>query len=147
MLKFSPQDKKKLKIIQKLACAHNIKLFLVGGILRDLYLKRQKVNLDFDFCLKHGALKFGKNLAQKLKAGFVILDQEHHACRVVKKNSGQVYTLDFTDFRAASLKEDLGHRDFTVNTLALRLEDALGNKDLTPLIIDLYSGRQDLKIK
>ncbi len=146
-LEFNLQDKKILKIIYNCATSRKLKLYLVGGILRDLILQRKKANPDFDFCLKSGALNFGRQLAHKLGAGFVILDEVHAACRVVKKIRNQIYTFDFTDFRALNLEGDLRHRDFTINALALKLEDVFINKDLGSLIIDLYSGRADLKSK
>ena len=147
MLKFSLKDKEILRPIYNFAKSRKIKLYLVGGVLRDLILRRQKDNPDFDFCLKPGALSFGRKLAKELKAGFVVLDQEHAACRLVKRIGSEFYTFDFTGFRALTLEKDLLHRDFTINSLALALEDVFANKDLSKLIIDPYSGREDLLYK
>ena len=80
-----------------------VKLYLVGGILRDILLKREKSSLDFDFCLKKGAISFGSKLAREIRAGFVVLDKEHAACRLVKRAGTRTYTLDFTDFRGRDL--------------------------------------------
>jgi poly(A) polymerase len=147
-LLFSPEEQKILKAICDLSRRNKVKLYLVGGVLRDKLLKRKKENPDFDFCLKKHAVSFSRWLARKMKAGFVILDRQHGACRLIKKIKDKVYTFDFTDFRGKSLKDDLFHRDFTINTLALELESALlKNKDLTDLLIDFYGAKRDLKAK
>lgn len=147
MRKFSLKDKNILNPIYNFAKSKKVKLYLVGGTLRDLFLERSKENPDFDFCLKSGALKFAAKLARELRCAFVILDQEHAACRLVKKINQKIYTFDFSDFRAATLEKDLLHRDFTINSMALGLEDVFGDQDLDRLIIDPYSGRADLKAK
>jgi poly(A) polymerase len=146
MLKFSSKDQEILKPIYCFAKTKKIKLYLVGGILRDIILGREKENPDFDFALKKGSINFGKALSKKIKAGFVALDPEHGACRLVKKIKDKTYTFDFTDFRGKTLGEDLLHRDFTVNSLALELERAF-NHNLDNALIDLYKGRCDLKNK
>jgi poly(A) polymerase len=147
MLKFSLKDKNILKPIYNFAQAKKVKLYLVGGALRDLILDRTNQDPDFDFCLKSGALKFGAKLAREIRCAFVILDQEHAACRLVKKINQKIYTFDFSDFRAATLEKDLLHRDFTINSMALGLKEVFGQQDLGRLIIDPYSGRADLLAK
>jgi poly(A) polymerase len=119
----------------------------VGGALRDLLLGRQKANPDFDFAVKRGSISFGRLLAKELRAGFVVLDKEHGACRVVKKSGGQVYTFDFSDFRGKDLEDDFKHRDFTINSIALGLEDIFKAKDLNVFLVDPYGARADLKNK
>jgi len=143
-LQFSKKDREILKDIYRFARRHKAKLYLVGGALRDLLLDRSRENPDFDFCLRRGAISFGRKLARGMKAGFVVLDKEHGACRIVRKISRKSYTLDFTDFRGPTLEEDLKHRDFTVNALALELEKAVGAADLSGQFIDPKRGTQDL---
>ncbi len=144
MLKFGEKDENILRPVYNFAKSKKVKLYLVGGALRDLILKRKKENPDFDFCLKTGALNFGRKLAQELRAAFVVLDEEHAACRLVKRIENKLYTFDFTDFRALVLEKDLLHRDFTINAMALDLGNVFSGKDLGALIIDPYSGRDDL---
>lgn len=126
-----------LKPVFYFAKVKKVKLYLVGGILRDVLLGREKENPDFDFSLKKGAISFGKRLAREIRAGFVVLDKEHGACRLVKKTKEITYTLDLTDFRGKTLEDDLLHRDFTINAMALDKH----------LLIDPYVGKRDLEQK
>jgi len=135
-----------LRAVQRFSRDKNKKLYLVGGFLRDILLNKEKDNPDLDFCIASGAINFGRGLAKKLKAGFVVLDKEHGACRVVKKAKDKIYTLDFTDFRGKGLLGDLKHRDFTINALALDLEKAARGIN-TADFLDLSGGRKDLKVK
>lgn len=146
-MKFSLRDRKILRAVYNFAKTRKVKLYLVGGILRDILLRREKENPDFDFCLKRGAINFGRKLAQELKSGFVILDKDHGACRVVKKIKDKICTLDFTDFRGKTLEKDLLHRDFTINAIALELGKVFVNDDLDDVLVDPHSGKADLKQK
>ena len=132
-----------LKQVLNFSRRKKIRLYIVGGFLRDYLLKRSRSNPDIDFCLKKGAISFGRKLSAEIKAGFVVLDKEHGACRLVKKINGLIYTLDFTDFRGKTLEDDLLHRDFTINTLALSLGDAALPKEKI-VLIDLYDAKEDL---
>ncbi|MGE5196959.1 MAG: HD domain-containing protein [Deltaproteobacteria bacterium] len=123
-----------------------IKLYLVGGLLRDEILGRRRENPDIDFCLKRGAIPFGKHLAKIIRSGFVVLDKERGYCRLVKKLGRRFFTLDFTDFRGRTLEDDLLHRDFTINAMAMELEKMLESGSPQELI-DPYGGRLDLKKK
>lgn len=138
-ISFKPLDANLLERVLKFARARRIKLYIVGGYLRDIVLLRAKENPDIDFCLKKGAINFGRALAKELKGGFVVLDKEHGACRIVKNIKDKAYTLDFTDFRGPTLEDDLLHRDFTINTLAVELG--------TDGLVDKYEALKDLKSK
>jgi poly(A) polymerase len=142
-LEFSLPDKKLLGAVYRFAKDKRVRLYLVGGFLRDLLLGRERQNPDFDFCINSGAIRFGQQLAQKLKAGFVVLDKEHGACRIVKKEKKRICTLDFTDFRGKNLEEDLLHRDFTINTLALELASVFF-KNPFDYLVDPCGARDDV---
>ena len=145
---FSNTDEREVLIkVSRFAKAGKAKLYLVGGILRDRLLGRDKEFTDFDFCLKRGAIDFGRKLARELRCGFVVLDQDLGACRLVKKNQGSLCTLDFSDFRDQTLEKDLLHRDFTINAMAIELEKVLSCANWQDYIIDPYGAKQDLKAK
>lgn len=141
------QDRNLLIKILRFSKNKKIKLYLVGGILRDVLLNRDKENLDFDFCLKKGAIGFGRKLARELASGFVVLDREHGACRLVKRVKKNFYTLDFSDFRGKNIEEDLLHRDFTINAMAIELEKIFYAESPYDLFIDPFGAKHDLKTK
>ncbi|MCX5697077.1 MAG: HD domain-containing protein [Candidatus Omnitrophica bacterium] len=144
---FVPEIIPYLRDILGFAASKRERLFLVGGSLRDALLKRRKEDIDIDFCIKKGAIPFGRALSRALGAGFVVLDEKFGSCRLVKKDRDKIYTFDFTDFRGKSLKDDLLHRDFTINTLALDLESALLAHNPERFLIDFYGAREDLNKK
>ncbi|MFY9402360.1 MAG: HD domain-containing protein [Candidatus Omnitrophota bacterium] len=133
--------------INDFSMVRKVKLYLVGGFLRDRIIGRSKENPDFDFAVKKNAINFSRALAKKLKCGFVVLDKLHGSSRLVKKDKGKTYTFDFTDFRGESLQEDLKRRDFTINALAVDLKEGLVKKDFSDLLIDLHKGREDIRKK
>lgn len=144
---FPHQDKKILNSVLKSADSNKKELYVVGGYLRDMLLGRSKPNPDIDFCLKNNAISFSRNLAKNMKAGFVVLDKENGSGRVVKKTKDRVYTFDFTDFRGKTLKDDLLKRDFTINSFALSLKDALRQRSPLSCLISVPEARDDLKNK
>ncbi|MCM8801066.1 MAG: HD domain-containing protein [Candidatus Omnitrophica bacterium] len=122
------------------------RIYLVGGAIRDGLLSRIKYNPDLDFCLKKGAINFSRQLSQRIKSGFVILDKQRAVCRLVKRIKDKCFTLDFMDFRGKTIQEDLFHRDFTINALAVALDDYY-TKGLKNSIIDPYGGLRDLEAR
>ncbi len=129
-----------LKTIQTLSQKRKTSTFLVGGVLRDQYLNRS--GLDFDFAVSKGAIALARDVAKSIKGAFVLLDEEHPCGRVVKKENGSLWTFDFSDFRAATLKKDVALRDFTINTLCKNIDGEPDSK-----ILDYQNGLKDLKAK
>jgi len=110
-----------LKIIQQLAQKRKVAVYLVGGFLRDRLLGIEK--WDFDFAVEKNAIPFARSFADQIKGAFILLDQENGCARVAKKSDGRITTFDFADFRQKTFKGDLKHRDFTINTIALDVQD------------------------
>ena len=134
----------------------NVKIFIVGGFLRDLLLKRRSPSVDIDFAIKKNAIAFARRLAKKLRAGFVVLDKDNGCARLVLKDRRGIYALDFTDLRGKDLLEDLGRRDFSINSFAIGLKDFLivskskrGFKfnSIKDYLQDPYGGYKDLESK
>jgi tRNA nucleotidyltransferase/poly(A) polymerase len=114
-------------------------IYLVGGALRDVILGRDLH--DLDFATADDPTPLAKKIARTLKAGFFILDDDRHTCRVLYHDpDGNEFPLDFVAFTGDNLHEDLKNRDFTINAMALSLQD-LEN------LIDPLNGRADLDRK
>ncbi len=121
-------------------------VYLVGGVLRDLFLKHSlnKKIIDWDFAVRFGALELAKKAAHSLNGHYVVLDKINRTARVIYAENNQEFRLDFTDFRAKTLKGDLKKRDFTINSLCIDIEDLLqGNVQ----ILDYFKAIEDIKYK
>lgn len=139
-----------LERIGKMACRHNAAVYLVGGFVRDLLLGRE--TRDLDLVVEGDGLGFAALLAQEL--GGQVRIHPPFLTAVVTEPSG--LQLDIATARSelypepaalpevepADLDQDLFRRDFTVNTLAVRLppDDPLE-------IVDPFGGRRDLEAK
>lgn len=108
------------------ANAQDVRLYLVGGSVRDLLLERRTT--DIDFALASDAIEFAKAFAASIKATCITLEENPPTARVIVKQRDVSETLwlsmDFAQFRAASLIEDLRLRDLTINAMAITYENA-----------------------
>ena len=138
-------------IIQSLSAftkEQNVQLYLVGGSVRDLLLSRQTT--DIDFALASDAIQFAKAFANRIGATCIALEENPSTARViVKQHDTPQLSMDFVQFRAASLTEDLRLRDLTINAMAIAFEnaEAAANSacEQNPLhIIDPCGGMNDL---
>ena len=114
-------------------------LYLVGGIVRDIIVRRAV--RDIDFVLPDAALDTARNVANQLNAAFYPLDAERETGRVILTDeTGKKWHLDFSTFRGEDLEADLKARDFTVNAIAIDTRDPY--KLLDPLggVLDLRYG-------
>ncbi|HBL29745.1 MAG TPA: polya polymerase, partial [Acidobacteria bacterium] len=125
-----------------------VPVYLVGGFVRDLLLERE--NRDLDLVVEGDGLDFAARLARAVDGRV----REHRAflTAVVIDPDGlhiDVATARSEFYRApaalpevqmSALRQDLFRRDFTINTLAIRL-----GPDETPELIDYFGGRNDLK--
>lgn len=113
----------------------DLPVHLVGGAVRDWLLQRPVV--DLDFVVPKDALYWARKVADALDADFFPLDPQRGIGRVLVHTPQGLNIIDFADYRAPTLEEDLHQRDFTINAMALdpRRPDRL---------IDPLHGLQDL---
>lgn len=136
----------------KIASEHDFKLYLIGGIVRDMLLNIE--NLDIDITVEGDAIEFAHFLEKECNAKII---SEHKDFGTVKvKFDGE--SIDFASTRSesypkkghlphvdkigCSLNEDVIRRDFTINSLALSL-----NQENFAHLIDYVNGFEDLKAK
>ena len=124
--------------LNRLAQKNGQRIYVVGGYLRDLIIRRS--SQDIDFCVTARASDLAHKFAESMKDRFFLLDDLCGTARVMHKDVDKVWELDFTDMRGGSIASDLAKRDFTIDALAVDLA-LLGN----PRIIDSCGGLEDLR--
>jgi tRNA nucleotidyltransferase/poly(A) polymerase len=124
-----PYFSKLLEIEKK----RRLKIFLVGGTVRDIILKREIKDLDI-VVFGEDYEVFAYKFAEEIK-GTPIKFKDN--VRVVKDG----FVVDISKTRGGSLQEDLQKRDFTINNLAMNLQgEMFGDKsDLSKRIIRAIS--------
>jgi len=150
------------------AAALDFHVYVVGGFVRDLLLGRP--NLDIDFVIEGDAITLARHLCaafggetrhhERFGTGKWLLNRD--TWQVVAEHLG--VTLNGTDLLPAhidfatartefydapsvlpevergSIKHDLHRRDFTINTLALRIDPPFFGQ-----VLDFYNGEDDLR--
>jgi tRNA nucleotidyltransferase/poly(A) polymerase len=117
----------------------DIAVYVVGGAVRDELLG--KPTHDLDFVLPGDALKISRRAANALGGAFYPLDEERDTARVIiPQPDGSRLTLDFASQRGPDLESDLRARDFTLNAIAINL-----NNPTT--LLDPLDGVADLRAK
>ena len=120
--------------------------YLVGGFLRDVFLGRP--SRDLDLAVTGDAMILARDLADLLGGSFVPLDEEHSIARVVlpseerEKGTGARWQVDLASF-SQGIESDLARRDFTIDALALPLDDALKDS-IQAGLLDPFGGLSDL---
>jgi tRNA nucleotidyltransferase (CCA-adding enzyme) len=124
--------------------------YAVGGFVRDIFLFQR--NLDIDVVIEGSGIEFAKALAASI--GGRVRAHEKFATAVVILPNGRkidVATARLEYYKSpgalptvetGSMKLDLYRRDFTINTLVIRL-----NPDRFGTLIDFFGGQRDLKRK
>ncbi len=107
--------------------------------MRDQLIGRE--SRDLDLVVAGRARRAARGVANGLGADYYDLDRERDAGRVlVAVGPGQHLTLDFTHLDSEGIEADLKKRDFTVNSLAIRLHDPGAVLDVTMGMRDLDEG-------
>ena len=148
--------------IAQRARAKDLTLFLVGGVVRDLLLKRR--NHDLDFVLESDAISFTEDLtadyggeAQAHKpfgtATWILdatvaerlslpaADLPDHLDFARARSETYAYPTALPTVAPSSIERDLWRRDFSLNALALQLSPA----QVAGALIDVCGGLRDLE--
>ena len=131
-----------LQAVCRLAGERRAEVHLVGGAVRDFLLNRP-IGKDFDFVLPENAAAMAKDLARQLSGTAFLLDEAFGTWRVIVRKPEEKSEVDFCTLQGENILADLRQRDFTVNSLAIRLADIFQTEN--PLVIDPLGGLSDLR--
>jgi len=139
-----------LDVISNLAKELKYKVYLVGGIVRDILLN--KPNLDVDIVVEGDGINFSNKLApminakiwthKKFKTSIIVLENKRHIDVATARVEYYDKPAALPNVEEANIKQDLYRRDFTINSMAISL-----NKSSFGILIDYFGGRRDLKRK
>jgi tRNA nucleotidyltransferase (CCA-adding enzyme) len=150
MRRLPPRIVRLLRQLGRMADEERRKLFLVGGVARDLLLGR--ANWDLDLTVEGDGISFARLVTNRYGAAQALFERFSTARLVLPDG----LKIDIASMRresysapaalpnvaSASLEEDLFRRDFTINAMAIQLNLAHWGK-----LLDPFGGRQDLKKK
>ncbi|MBP5584238.1 MAG: tRNA nucleotidyltransferase, partial [Bacteroidales bacterium] len=138
-------------VISKIADSENTQVFVIGGFVRDIFLRRP--NHDIDIVTLGNGIDLAEKTARAISPKLTVS---------VFKNFGTAmfhykeFDYEFVGARkesyshdsrkphveAGTLEEDQNRRDFTINSLALSL-----NSDTFGVLLDPFNGIQDMHDK
>ena len=122
------------QIVSGLAKRRGMRVWAIGGVVRDALLGRPLH--DWDFATDGDALGLARCVADALGGAYFPLDEKRSTGRaIVRGPDGAKVDLDFAALRGNSLEADLLARDFSINAMALSAADEL---------VDPTGGRDDL---
>ncbi len=136
--------------VGRLAAELDLKVYAVGGFVRDLYLGKE--GTDIDFVVLGDAIQFAESFQKKYRSGKVVTYPRFGTAAL----NYQKYILEFVSARSesydknsrkprvrkADLQSDLSRRDFTINTLLMDLSDKHFGE-----IIDMSDAKEDIDKK
>ena len=143
---------KLFKLISQVAEKNNQTVFIVGGYVRDLLMKRE-VPTDIDFVTEQNGMDLAKAVAQEINPKLKVSVFKNYGTAMFKYDG---LDLEFVGARKESysensrkpnvetgtLEDDQKRRDFTINALAVSL-----NKNNFGELIDPFNGISDMEKK
>lgn len=155
-----------VEAVVETAVSHSMPVYLVGGVVRDLYLG--KMATDLDFVVEGSGIELAEAVAARFGGAVVphkafgtavwTVDEVVWTAVFAARQQeaaplSQITTIDFVTARKeryaapatlpivtpSHIQDDLARRDFTINTLATRLDGETAGQ-----LIDPFGGLHDL---
>ena len=141
------------KIISELSREIQIDAYLVGGCVRDLMLNPSKDAIDVDIMVEGDGITFAKILAQKINVPKIVPFKKFATAKIPYKEfeievaSARLEKYDKSsrspsEVTLSNIQDDLLRRDFTVNAMAVSL-----NEQNFGEFFDPFNGMEDLNNK
>ena len=149
---FSSEFKEIFKLCSNVGYKQGYKLYLIGGLVRDMLLNKE--SLDIDITVEGDAIEFAYILERESNAKISSIHKDFGTVKVklngmdidLASTRSEIYPkkghLPKVSEIGCSLEKDVLRRDFTINSLAMSL-----NKDNFADLIDFVNGFEDLKAK
>ncbi len=139
-----------LRELGNLADESGERLYLVGGVVRDLLLKREI--WDLDFTVEGNGVAFAQLVADRYGAGLAVFERFATARLVfpdglkmdiaTTRRESYAQPAILPVVQPASIEEDLSRRDFTINAIAVQLNPRQFGR-----VLDPYGGQRDLQAR
>jgi putative nucleotidyltransferase with HDIG domain len=141
-----------LELIGAEANKNKFEIYVIGGYVRDFILGKQST--DIDIMVLGDATEFANLAAKKFNTELNAVYKNFGTALLMITDNGTEYKIEFASARKesynrdsrkpevipANLEEDISRRDFTINTLAVSL-----NEKNYGQLIDLYNGVEDIR--
>ena len=148
VLRRLPQERLSLlRELGNLADEGGVSLYLVGGVVRDLLLKRE--NWDLDLTVEGDGIAFAQLVADRYGAGLAVFERFATARLAfpdglkmdiaTTRRESYAQPAVLPTVQPASIEEDLFRRDFTINAIAMQLNSGKFGR-----VLDAYGGQRDL---
>ncbi|WP_392436697.1 CCA tRNA nucleotidyltransferase [Cruoricaptor ignavus] len=140
------------KQISQVAAEEGMSVFIVGGFVRDLLMKR-KAPTDIDFVTEQSGIALANAVAKDINPNAKVAVFKTYGTAMFRHQNLELefvgarkesYSEDSRNpsVQAGTLEDDQKRRDFTVNAMAISL-----NQDDFGELIDPFGGLQDLERK
>lgn len=137
-----------LESVPEIAEAENVSVYLVGGMVRDLFLRRP--NEDVDLVVEGDGIAFARALAGRhggrchphapFLTAVVTLPDGHRVDVASARTEFYRTPAALPDVETSLIRQDLFRRDFTVNALAVILTGERYGQ-----LVDFFGGRKDIQ--
>jgi tRNA nucleotidyltransferase (CCA-adding enzyme) len=139
-----------LREIGQLGDERDCRVYVVGGVVRDLLLGH--VTLDLDLAVEGDGIAFARAVSDRYRAGLAVFERFATARLVfpdglkmdiaTARRESYAQPAVLPTVQPASIEEDLYRRDFTINAMAMQL-----NRGAFGRLLDVYGGQRDLRAR
>jgi tRNA nucleotidyltransferase (CCA-adding enzyme) len=142
----SPSLYAQLEAIGEFVTSEGMSAYIVGGYVRDLLMG--KGSSDIDIVVEGDATEIARRYAKKIDVRYTVHEKFKTATLILKDGSKIDFASARTEYYSASgaaptvesssLRNDLARRDFTINAMAVRIDNDFGQLE------DYFGGQRDI---